>query len=59
MDNIVVKTTILIFFLMGAGLLSGRTGILKSGNERVLSAYIYYFAIPALSLLNLAEIEER
>jgi len=58
MDNITVKMTILIFFLKGAGLLSGRIGILKSGNERVLSAYIYYFAIPTLSLLVLAEIEE-
>ena len=44
---------------MGAGLLSRRTGILKSGDERVLSAFVYYFAIPGLSLLNLAEIEER
>jgi predicted permease len=59
MDNIAVKTTIPIFFLMGAGLLSRRTGILKSGDERVLSAYVYYFAMPALSLLNLAETEER
>jgi predicted permease len=30
---------------------------LKSGDERVLSAYVYYFALPALSLLNLAETE--
>jgi malonate transporter len=57
MDNIAVKTTIPIFLLMGAGLLSRKTGILKSGDERVLSAYVYYFAMPALSLLNLAETE--
>ena len=57
MDNIVVKTTLPIFLLMGAGLLSRKTGILKSGDERVLSAYVYYFAMPALSLLNLAETE--
>jgi malonate transporter len=57
MDNIVIKTTIPIFLLMGAGLLSRKTGILKSGDERVLSAYVYYFAMPALSLLNLAETE--
>jgi len=42
---------------MGAGFLSRKTGILKSGDERVLSAYVYYFALPALSLLNLAETE--
>jgi malonate transporter and related proteins len=57
MDNIVIKTTIPIFLLMGAGLLSRKTGILKSGDERVLSAYVYYFAMPALSFLNLAETE--
>jgi predicted permease len=57
MDAILVKTTIPIFLLMGAGFLSRKTGILKSGDERVLSAYVYYFALPALSLLNLAETE--
>ena len=55
MDNIAVKTTIPIFILMGAGFLARKIGILKSGDERVLSAYVYYFAMPALSLLNLAE----
>jgi malonate transporter and related proteins len=57
MDSIAVKTTIPIFFLIGVGFLSRKTGILKSGDERVLSAYVYYFAMPALSLLNLAETE--
>lgn len=57
MDTILVKTTLPIFLLMGAGFLSRKTGILKSGDERVLSAYVYYFALPALSLLNLAETE--
>jgi hypothetical protein len=57
MDTIAVKTTIPIFILLGAGFLSRKTGILKSGDERVLSAYVYYFAMPALSLLNLAETE--
>lgn len=57
MDHIAVKTIIPIFFLMGAGFLSRKTGILKSGDERVLSAYVYYFAMPALSLIHLAETE--
>ncbi len=57
MDSIAFKTLIPIFVLMGAGFLSRKTGILKSGDERVLSAYVYYFALPALSLLNLAETE--
>lgn len=46
-----------MFLLMGAGFLSRKTGILKAGDERVLSAYVYYFAMPSLSLLNLAETE--
>jgi len=57
MDSILVKTTIPLFLLMAAGFLSRKTGLLKSGDERVLSAYVYYFALPALSLLNLAETE--
>jgi malonate transporter len=57
MDSVAFKTTIPIFILMGAGFLSRKTGILKSGDERVFSAYVYYFALPALSLLNLAETE--
>ena len=57
MDSIAFKTVIPIFILMGTGFLSRKTGILRSGDERVLSAYVYYFALPALSLLNLAETE--
>jgi len=57
MDSIAFKTLLPIFMLMGAGFLSRKTGILKSGDERVLSAYVYYVALPALSLLNLAETE--
>ena len=57
MDNIAAKTTISVFFLIGAGLLPGKTGILKSGDERVLSTYVYYLAMPALSLVNLVETE--
>jgi hypothetical protein len=57
MDSVASKTVIPIFILMGTGFLSRKTGILRSGDERVLSAYVYYFALPALSLLNLAETE--
>jgi len=32
---------------MGTGFLSRKIGVLKSGDERVLSAYVYYFALPA------------
>jgi len=37
------------------GLLSRKTGVLQSGDERVLSSYVYYFALPALLFINLAE----
>ncbi len=56
MNSIAVQTVIPIFLLIGAGFLSRKLGVLKSGDERVLSAYVYYFAMPALTLVNLAEI---
>jgi malonate transporter len=44
-----------IFLLIGLGFLSRRMGVLKSGDERVLSAYVYYFALPALFFVNMVE----
>lgn len=35
--------------------MSRKLGILKGGDARVLSAYVYYFALPALLLVNIAE----
>ncbi len=54
-SNIALQTAIPILLLVGAGLASRRWGLLKSGDERVLSAYIYYFALPALFVINIAE----
>jgi len=54
--DIALRTIIPIFLLMGLGFLSRKIGILKSGDERILSAYIYYFALPALFLVDLASI---
>lgn len=54
--NIFIRTTIPIFLLIGMGLLSKKMEILKPGDERVLSAYLYYFSLPALLLVNLSEI---
>jgi predicted permease len=54
-DYIAVRTTLPIFILIGTGLLSRKTGVLQSGDERVLSSYVYYFALPALLFINLAE----
>jgi malonate transporter len=55
MNNVIIRTTIPILLLIGTGLLSRKLGILKSGDERVLSAYVYYFALPALFFVNMAE----
>jgi len=56
MFDILMRTIVPIFFLIGAGLLSRRMKILRAGDERVLSAYVYYFALPSLFLINIAEI---
>jgi predicted permease len=55
MNSILAKTVIPISCIIGAGFLSRKMGLLKSGDERVLSAYVYYFSMPALTLVNLAE----
>jgi malonate transporter len=55
MENTALRTIIPILLLAGAGFMSRRLGILKSGDARVLSAYVYWFALPALLLANIAE----
>ena len=46
-----------ILLLIGLGFLSRRIRVLKKGDERTLSAYVYYFALPALLLSDLARID--
>ena len=55
MADVLIGTAVPILLLMGIGFLSRRLGILKAGDERVLSAYVYYFALPALFIVDLAE----
>jgi predicted permease len=55
--NIVLRTIIPLSLLIGLGFISKRMGFLKPGDERVLSAYIYYFALPALFIVDLSEIK--
>jgi predicted permease len=50
-----LRTIVPIMLLVGVGFGSRRLGILKKGDERVLSAYIYYWALPALLFSNIAE----
>ena len=55
MDNVAIRTIVPLLLLIGMGVFSRRMRFLKSGDERVLSAYIYYFALPALFFVNMAE----
>lgn len=55
MADALIGTAIPILFLIGTGFLSRKFGILKLGDERVLSAYVYFFALPALFFIVLAE----
>ncbi len=55
MYDIVIRTAIPIIILILAGTFSRKIGVLKPGDERVLSAYVYYFALPALFFVNMAE----
>ncbi|MEM1507783.1 MAG: AEC family transporter [Candidatus Bathyarchaeia archaeon] len=54
--SVVLRTTIPLTLLIGLGFLSKKVGFLKPGDERVLSAYIYYFALPALFIVDLSRI---
>jgi predicted permease len=54
-DNVFIRTIVPILLLIGTGFLSRKMGVLKSGDERVFSAYVYYFALPALFFVNMAE----
>ena len=55
MADVLIETAVPILLLMITGFLSRKFGILKQGDERVLSAYIYFFALPALFIVDLAE----
>lgn len=55
MSDALIGTTVPILFLISTGFLSRKFGILKSGDERVLSAYVYFFALPALFFIDLSE----
>jgi predicted permease len=55
MSNVLVETAVPILLLMGMGFLSRKFEVLKLGDEKVLSLYVYYFALPALFLVDMAE----
>ena len=51
-----VSTIVPIMLLILAGFASRRFNFLQAGDERVFSAYVYYFALPSLFFVNMAEI---
>jgi predicted permease len=53
--NTALRTIVPILLLIGIGAAARKVGILRAGDTRVLSAYVYYFALPALLLVNIAE----
>ncbi|MEM2050253.1 MAG: AEC family transporter [Thermoproteota archaeon] len=53
--EVALRTSVPIILLLGLGYLSRKNGLLKEGDERVLNAYVYYFALPALFIADLAE----
>lgn len=55
MLNTALRTIVPILLLIGIGAAARKVGILRAGDTRVLSAYVYYFALPALLLVNIAE----
>jgi predicted permease len=54
-NYVLVRSIVPILLLIGAGILSRRMNLLRTGDERVLSAYVYYFALPALLFINMTE----
>lgn len=56
-NNVVIRTILPIFLLIAMGFLSKKLGLLRSGDERVLSAYVYYFALPSFFFVNMVGID--
>lgn len=53
--ELISRTVVPLFLLIALGFAARRLSILQAGDERVLNAYVYYFALPALFTIDLAE----
>ncbi len=53
--QVAARTITPIFSLMALGYLSRMRGVLRPGDERVFSSYLYYFGLPALLTVDLSE----
>ena len=54
--NVAIKAVVPLLILIFLGYISRKINILKAGDERVLSAYVYYFALPSLFFVAISEI---
>jgi predicted permease len=54
-DAVALRTVVPIALLVGAGVAARATGVLRAGDARVLNAYVYWFALPALFVANISE----
>ncbi|MCD6171496.1 MAG: AEC family transporter [Thermoplasmata archaeon] len=55
--NVALNAIIPLLILISLGFLSRKANILKEGDERILSAYVYYFALPSLFFVAISEIK--
>ena len=53
--QVAARTIAPIFSLMVLGYLSRMRGVLRAGDERVFSSYLYYFGLPALLTVDISE----
>jgi predicted permease len=52
--EVAVRTLVPIGLLVGAGAAARASGVLREGDARVLNSYIYWFALPALFVVDLS-----
>lgn len=55
--DLAVRTVVPIALLVGAGLAARAFGLLRAEDARVLNAYLYWFALPALFIVDLSAME--
>ena len=53
--RLVLNATFPLYLIIALGFLSRKIGVFKAGDERVLTHYVYYFALPALIILNIGQ----
>lgn len=55
--SVALTTIVPLLILISSGFISKKLNILKKGDERVLSAYVYYFALPSLFIVIISEVK--